>query len=85
MPYIETQEDIDVDYFYSECSDYEKKELAKLLKEDGFFQEGFDDELPVYADNELIQKLKFILKYTPFKLQEDWKRKIDEFYQLLNK
>jgi hypothetical protein len=85
MPYIELDEYWDVDDFYSECSNEEKKELVKLLKEDGFFQEGFDDELSVCADAELTQKIKYILKYMPFKLQEDWKGKIDEFYNMLNK
>lgn len=85
MPYIELNEYWDVDDFYSECSNEEKKELVKLLKKDGFLQESFDDELSVCADAELTQKIKFILKNMPFELQEDWKGKIDEFYNMLNK
>lgn len=85
MPYIEIDEYWDVDDFYTECSNKEKSELAKLLKEDGFFQEGFDNELPVHADNELMEKLKFIAENSTRVLKEDWKGKIDEVYNMLNK
>jgi hypothetical protein len=36
MPDFETWVDIDVDDFYHECSDREKKELAEMLIEDKF-------------------------------------------------
>ena len=46
MPYFETNPDeieVDVDDFLSACSDSEKKELIQALREDGYLDEGEDD------------------------------------------
>jgi hypothetical protein len=59
MPYIDV--DIDTDDYYRQCSDWEKRDLLKSLKEDGFLN-GLEAEEPyttgqaIFNDN--IEKLK---------------------------
>ena len=85
MPYIEISEDIDVNYFYKKCRYYEKKELFELLKKEGFIKESIFDDVDIYTDKELIEKLKFIAKNSTCVLPEDWKAKINEAYEILSK
>ena len=85
MPYIEISEEIDVNYFYNQCLYYEKKELFELLKKDGFIKESISDDVDIYADKELIEKLKFIAKNSNSVLPEEWKARINEVYEILTK
>jgi len=85
MPYIEISEEIDVNYFYNQCCDYEKKELFELLKEEDFVKESIFDDVDIYTDKELISKLKFIAENSTCVLSEDWKAKINEAYEILTK
>lgn len=85
MPYIEISEEIDVKDFYNQCCDYEKKELFELLKKDGFIKESISDDVDIYTDKELIEKLKFIAKNSTCVLPEEWKAKINEVYEILTK
>lgn len=85
MPYIEISEEIGVKDFYNQCCDYEKKELFELLKEEGFFKESIFDDENILIDKELIFKLKFIAENSNCVLAEDWKAKINEAYEILNK
>ena len=46
MPYFETtpeEIEVDVNDFLSACSDSERKELVEALREDGYLDEGEDD------------------------------------------
>ena len=46
MPYFTTNPDeieVDVDEFLSACSDSERKELVNALREDGYLDEGEND------------------------------------------
>ena len=85
MPYIEVSEEIDVNYFYNQCYYYEKKELFELLKKDGFIKESIFDNVNVYKDKDLMEKLKFIAENSTRVVAEDWKSKINEVYEILNK
>ena len=85
MPYIEISEDIDVNDFYNQCYYHEKEELFELLKKDGFVKESIFDDVDIYTDKDLMEKLKFIAKNSTCVLTEDWKAKINEAYEILNK
>lgn len=85
MPYIEISEEIDVKDFYNQCCDYEKKELFELLKKDGFIKESIFDDVNVYKDKDLMEKLKFIAENSTRVVAEDWKSKINEVYEILTK
>jgi hypothetical protein len=50
MPYFETNPDeieVDVDDFLSACSDSEIKELVQALKDDGYLDEGDDNDFDI--------------------------------------
>lgn len=85
MPYIEINEEIDVKDFYNQCCDYEKKELFELIKEEDFVKESIFDDVDIYTDKDLMEKLKFIAKNSTCVLAEDWKAKINEAYEILTK
>ena len=62
MPDFETYVDIDVDDFYFECNDREKKELAEMLIEDRFVSpfNGISDTI---EDSDLGQAVAKIIKF----------------------
>lgn len=85
MPYIEVSEEIDVNDFYKQCYYHEKEELFELLKKDGFFEESIFEDVDIFKDKELMEKLKFIAENSTRVVTEDWKAKINEVYEILNK
>ena len=85
MLYIEISEDIDVNDFYKQCYYHEKEELFELLKKDGFIKESIFDNVNVYKDKDLMEKLKFIAENSTRVVAEDWKSKINEVYEILTK
>jgi hypothetical protein len=67
MPDFETWVDIDVDDFYHECSDREKKELAEMLIEDKFVSSfnGLSDTIrEVDLDQAIAKIIQFRMQLT---------------------
>jgi len=62
MPDFETYVDIDVDDFYFECNDREKKELAELLIEDRFIS-PFNGTSYTIEDTDLDQAVAKIIRF----------------------
>ena len=60
MPDFETQVDIDVDDFYFECNDRERKELAEMLIEDNYASPFNGTSI---EDNDLSQAVVKILQF----------------------
>ena len=60
MPNFETWVDIDVDDFYYECSDRERKELAEMLIEDNYASPFNGTSI---EDNDLSQAVVKILQF----------------------
>ncbi len=60
MPDFETWVDIDVDDFYFECSDRERKELAEMLIEDNYASPFNGTSI---EDNDLSQAVVKILQF----------------------
>jgi hypothetical protein len=60
MPNFETWVDIDVDDFYYECSDRERKELAEMLIEDNYASPFNGTSI---EDNDLSQSVVKILQF----------------------
>jgi hypothetical protein len=62
MPDFETRVDIDVDEFYYECSNREKKQLAEMLIEHNYASpfNGISDTI---EDSELGQAVAKIIKF----------------------
>ena len=63
MPDFETWVDVDVDDFYHECSDREKKELAEMLIEDGFAS-PFNGTTGTIEDNEVSEAVAKIIQFS---------------------
>jgi hypothetical protein len=63
MPDFETWVDVDVDDFYHECNDREKRELAKMLIEDGFALPGSYTKEPSDSEQELKHHLAKISEF----------------------
>ena len=60
MPDFETWVDIDVDNFYFECNDRERKELAEMLIEDNYASPFNGTSI---EDNDLSQAVVKILQF----------------------
>jgi len=60
MPDFETWVDIDVDDFYFECNDRERKELAEMLIEDNYASPFNGTSI---EDNDLSQSVVKILQF----------------------
>jgi hypothetical protein len=54
MPEIEVElrdyADIDIEYFYKECSNREKEELIEFLKNDKYFSYSYDNDIIKRSD-----------------------------------
>ena len=62
MPDFETWVDVDVDDFYYECNDREKKELAEMLIDDGYAS-PFNGTKDTIAETNLDQAITKILQF----------------------
>lgn len=62
MPDFETWVDVDVDDFYYECSDREKKQLAEMLIENNYAS-PFNGITDTIEDSELGQAIGKIIKF----------------------
>ncbi len=62
MPEFEAWVDVDVDDFYCECHDRDKKELAEMLIEDGYAS-PFNGTRDTIEDTDLDQAVAKIIQF----------------------